>query len=662
MLVWRRHQGAKFAHGGDEVLLRAQFRALRSQIPFLYALLIVDACFLCFATYGAAPDILSFGFPAFLAAALCGRSIVWRRRGSREFDLPTIRRYLNGTVIATAALSVGFGGWGLMLFEVSDLVQRTCVGLYIFIGATSCAYCFQSFPLAGRMVLICGAAPIMLRLIATGDPFLIGLGVNLAFVLVLVIRLLSTNYAGFVELLASRTAVVAERERAQDAEKQAHRLAYHDPLTGLPNRRALGDHLTALMATRGELAGAGLLIVDLDRFKSVNDVHGHFNGDLLLREVSARLAQIVGRTGHAYRLGGDEFALLVDIPKADPDVPRRIAKSIVQGLSQPFDVGSLVHHIGASVGISLFPTDAHDQETLMRRADIALYRAKEGGRNQHRSFEPTMDAEIKRRSQIERDLRATILADGLRPYYQPIVSLATREISGFEVLARWPLGDAEEIGPDQFIPVAEESGLINQLMLQLLARGCVDALAWRPELTISVIISPVQLRDSWLSQKILATLAKAGFPPSRLWIEITENALIEDGENARRTIQSLKNQGVRIALDDFGTGYASLQHLHKLPFDSIKIDRSFVLALCRDPEALKIVRAITSLASSLDLPVVAEGIEDEVTLERLRELGCAFGQGFHLGRPTSAEQVLSELNARTASQDAGKRLARVVTR
>ncbi|QAY79890.1 bifunctional diguanylate cyclase/phosphodiesterase [Sphingosinicella sp. BN140058] len=647
--VWHAFDLVGTASASDRALLREQFRTLAAQIPFMYALMAVDACFLSFAMYRDVPHMESLGVPALLCFAALVRTIVWLRRSREERSPETIRRYLKFTLATSAVLSLGFGGWGMLLFENADLAERTCIALYIFIGATSCAYCLQCLPGSARFVLLCGAAPMTLRLLLSAEWLLIGLGVDLVVVMALILRMLSTNYGGFLEVISSRSEILAERERARDAEQRAHDLAYHDPLTGLPNRRALSDLLDGSMAAPGEAPGFGLLIVDLDRFKSINDVHGHLAGDQLLREVAARLLALTGDVARAFRLGGDEFAIVVETGPEDGDAPRRIARRIVQGMSEPFAISGFVHHIGASIGISLFPADAVDRETLMRRADIALYRAKEGGRCQHRCFEPLMDAEIKRRSELESQLRETILADGFRPYYQPLVELASGRIVGFEMLARWPRPDGFEIGPDQFIPVAEESGLINELMLQLLERGCRDALEWDPALSIEINISPVQLKDPWLSEKILGTLIRLNFPPHRLGIEITENALIVDADNARRTIESLKNQGMKVALDDFGTGYSSLQHLRMLPFDKIKIDRSFVLALDRDADALKIVRAITSLASSLDLPVVAEGIECEAAVQQLGALGCAFGQGFHLGRPLSADQVRGLLNGNVAA-------------
>ena len=636
--MWSAWEPAEARIAGERSLLHEQFRILAAQIPFMYALMFVDACFLSFATYSSVSKLESLGVPAALTVAALLRALFWLKRRNVDLSTAQVARELRMTLITATVLSFGFGGWGLLLFESADTLQRTCIALYIFMGAISCSYCLQALPGAARLVLYCGAAPMSVRLLLSEDWLLIGLGVDMLFVMLLILRMLETSYSGFVEVISSRSTVIVERERARDAEQRAHQLAYHDPLTGLANRRALSDHLDRSIAA-SPAGGVGLLIVDLDRFKSINDVHGHPAGDQLLRDVAARLIELTGETARAFRLGGDEFAIVAEPGPGDGDAPRRLGRQIVQRLSEPFAIDGIVHHIGASVGISLYPGDAHDRETLMRRADVALYRAKDGGRSQHRSFEPLMDAEIKRRAVLERQLRDAIGTDGLRPHYQPLVELAGRRLVGFELLARWPRSDGLAIGPDQFIPIAEESGLINELMLQLLERGCLEALGWDPSLTIAINISPVQLKDPWLAQKILATLTRLNFPPQRLEIEVTENALIVDADNARRTIESLKNQGIKIALDDFGTGYSSMHHLRMLPFDKIKIDSSFVRAIDSDADALKIVRAILGLAASFDLPVVAEGIESEAVAARLEALGCAYGQGYLIGAPLSVEQL-----------------------
>lgn len=626
----------------DRAILTEQYRVLGQQIPLMYLLVFLDAVFLGFASYGAVSPRLSVLAPALLGVAAFVRSLLWiRRRKHVVPSLRRIRRYLNGTIIAAAVLSLAFGGWALMLFFEVDLARRASIALYIFVGAITCCYCLQTFPIAAWLVMACGAYPVVLCLLGSGDPFLMGLGANIILVSAVVLRMFGASHAGFVEVLASRAEMAAGQRRARLAERRAHQLAYHDPLTGLSNRRALTEYLR-----RAEPERFGLMLVDLDRFKSVNDVHGHPIGDQLLRAVAGRLRWVVGDAGRSYRLGGDEFAISLPYAEGDVDRVRAIAHAIVREVARPFLIDERMHHIGASVGIALYPDDADDADTLMRRADVALYQAKEAGRGCYCAFAAQMDAEIRRRSTIEAEMRASLDEGRFYPRYQPIVDLRTGRVAGFELLARWRRDDVE-IGPDQFIPIAEECGLLNTLMLDLLDRACIETRDWPVPVSIAINISPGQLRDDWLSHKILSVLARTGFPPQRLTVEITENALIVDAEKAYHAIESLKNQGVQLALDDFGTGYASIQHLRMLPFDKIKIDRSFVDTLAEDREALRIVRAILGLAGTLDMPVVAEGIETLETAEMLRALGCAEGQGYLFGRPMNKDEVEQWLAAGT---------------
>ncbi|MCX8475982.1 MAG: EAL domain-containing protein [Sphingomonas sp.] len=633
--MFRRPAPAVGVHSEQSrAILVEQFRALRKQVPLMYALMFFDAAFLSYASHGYVSPYWSLGMPGALALLCAARTLFWLHRRSFVPHPDAIPRYLLGTTIFAALLSLGFGGWGLVLYAQADLVRRACIALYIFIGAISCCYCLQALPRAGHAVLLFGAMPVTVCLVASGDWLLRGVGINMIVVTLVILRMMRTSHAGFIEVLASRSEMAAEQRRAQGAEQRAHQLAYHDPLTGLPNRRALAEALEARAARAESGERFGLLIVDLDRFKSVNDVHGHPAGDQLLRDVAVRLTSVVAEEGTSYRLGGDEFAVIVD---AGGEGARRVAHAVVHAMLRPFTATDLVHHIGASIGISLYPNDAQDREALMRRADIALYKAKQSGRSQHCAFEPLLDAEIRRRAEIEREVREAMASDAFVPYYQPIVDLRSGAVAGYELLARWHRPGAEEIGPDQFIPIAEECGLINELMLRLLRRACRETRDW--DATISINVSPTQLKDPWFSQKVLAVLTRERFPAPRLTIEITENALIVDADSAQQTIASLRNQGIQLALDDFGTGYSSLQHLRMLPFDRLKIDRSFVTSMERDPDALRLVHSIIALASTLDLPVVAEGIESASTARTLVQLGCAMGQGFHFGHPMSKAAV-----------------------
>ncbi len=632
-----------WAIGGSRELVTAQYRALRSQIPLMYALMIVDAAFLAFATFEKVPLALSVGAPALLSLMAIGRALVWLKRRGEIAEVANIRRYLRATTLFAAILSAAFGGWGLILMDFANPTQTFAIALYIFVGAIGCCYCLQTLPAAARLVLMLGAAPVTIRLLLSNDWYMVGIGANFIMVAALIAGMLSSYHRGYIEVLNSRSDMLVEQARAQSAERRAQQLAYRDVLTELPNRRALSEHLAGLRFLAPE-RGVALLVLDLDHFKAVNDVHGHLAGDGLLQRVATCLTDIVDGRGTAYRLGGDEFAITLDLDRPDITLPVSVAKQIVDVLAAPFNIDGLVHHIGGSIGISLYPRDATDSETLMRRADIALYQAKACGRSQFRLFEAAMDAEIVRRSVLEQEFRRDLARGAFRPHYQPIVHLLTEQITGFEMLARWDRDDGSEIGPCEFIPIAEECGLVGDLMLNLLEQACRDATAWGQDLTLSINVSPTQLKDRWLSEKILGVLTNAGLPPRRLKLEITENALIAEPDHAKSVVESLKNQGVLLALDDFGTGYSSIQHLRILPFDNVKIDRSFITGIEHNAEAHRMAVSMVHLAFNLGLTVVAEGIESEGALAILKEIGCAEGQGYLLGRPVDQAGALAMLN------------------
>ncbi len=626
-------------------LLAEQYAALRQQIPLMYGLMFIDIIFLAVSSFDDVSLTMSLTMPLALSIVIAMRAGLWLRRRRVAASPTNIRKYFRGTIIAAAVLSLAFGGWGLMLFEQAGPGRSMSVALYVFVGTISCCYCLLTLPPAGRLVLLFGAMPVTMRLLASGDWQLIGTGANFIIVAVLILRTMSTSYAGFTEVVRSRSDMETERERARDAEHRAQELSYQDALTGLQNRRALSEQLDAFGFQDQSATHLALLVLDLDRFKAVNDVHGHPAGDGLLRAVVARLVEIVDGIGSVYRLGGDEFAIIVEIAGPDSGFAAMLAQKLVDRLADPFKLDGFIHHIGASVGITVRHRNAVDREGMMRQADIALYKAKEGGRSQHRTFEHEMDVEITRRSMLERDLRNDIKSSAFVPFYQPIVNFASGQIASFEMLARWNRSDGEEIGPTDFIPIAEECGLVGELMLMLFDQACLDAAAWGPGITLAVNVSPVQLKDPWFSEKILAVLARTGFPAQRVTLEITENALIAEPTNAKRLIQSLKNQGMLLALDDFGTGFSSIQHLQMLPFDKLKIDRSFVQNLEKHSGSFKMVLAITRLAASLGMEVIAEGIEDDSALVIVQELGCAEGQGFYFGQPTGADGAVKALQS-----------------
>jgi len=430
------------------------------------------------------------------------------------------------------------------------------------------------------------------------------------------------------------------------AEERAQQLASRDPLTGFLNRRSLAEE-GAAMFTRAQRRrrAMALVMLDLDHFKTINDMHGHAVGDALLRAVASEIAHFMPPIALTARLGGDEFACGFLFDPADPATVERIAEKLVSRMAQPFEAEGLRLHISCSLGIARSDFDCPGIDALMRAADIAMYQAKKSGRNRFAWFDQSMERELQIRNELESGLRLAIPRQEVVPYFEQQIDLTTGRIHGFEVLARWEHPTRGMISPEMFIPIAEETGMIGDLSLSIMRQALLAARDWDPGLRVSVNISPWQLRDAWLAQKIIKVLTETGFPADRLEVEITESALFDNLALAQSIVGSLKNQGVHLALDDFGTGYSSLAHLRALPFDRIKIDKSFIMSLNESADSAAIVNAIISLGESLNLPITAEGVEDAEIEARLRALGCAKAQGWHYGKPLSiagARRLLAE--------------------
>ena len=446
--------------------------------------------------------------------------------------------------------------------------------------------------------------------------------------------------------------LAAEVSRHRHAEAQALQLAERDPLTGFLNRRSLSDAADVLIAScaeRGEVVA--LLLADIDSFKQINDLHGHVAGDVVLQQCAARIADILPDRSLPARIGGDEFACLVPFDAKHPERIDELAAALIEAVARPEKSGDECIDITLSIGVARcdgpVPASAPQVsvKSLLHAADIAMYHAKRQGRNQYFWFEVAMENELRVRRELEAGIRRGIPLGEFVPYYEQQIDLKSGKLTGFEMLARWNSPTFGVVAPMVFIPVAEEVGMIGQLSEGLIRQALQDAKAWDPQLTLSVNISPIQLRDAWFSQKLLKMLVEANFPPKRLEIEITESCLLENVGAVRTLLASLQNQGIRISLDDFGTGYSSFGQLSELPIDRIKIDRSFVSQLAGSDDNATIVRAITSLGEGLGLPITAEGIETAEVLAELQTFGDFKGQGYLYGQPETACETNERLAA-----------------
>jgi diguanylate cyclase (GGDEF)-like protein len=420
------------------------------------------------------------------------------------------------------------------------------------------------------------------------------------------------------------------------SEAEAKHLSLHDPLTGLANRTLFTDRLVHAHALLRRKPGyLGVLCIDLDRFKEVNDSYGHDAGDQLIREVARRLKQICRETDTICRLGGDEFAIIQ--PDTTPSGSATLAQRIVDGLSGEVDLSIGRAELSCSVGVAVVSDADQGQAELLRQADVALYRAKEGGRGRYCFFEPEMDAALRLRKGLERDLRAALDNDALNVAYQPLTD-AKGAMIGVEALARWTHPERGDITPGIFIPLAESCGLIGAVGSAVFRRACYDSLRWSG-LEVSVNVSAIQLSAPGFVDEMVATLAETGARADVFMLEITETALLKDSDGVHEALRRLKRLGFRLALDDFGTGYASLAYLRRHPIDKLKIDRSFVSSLPGNSESMAVASAIVSLAKSLGLKTTAEGVETQGQLDCLIKLGCAEFQGFLLGRPMPADAI-----------------------
>ena len=424
---------------------------------------------------------------------------------------------------------------------------------------------------------------------------------------------------------------------ARASAEQIHRMARYDALTGLPNRLLIHETLARSMAEAEKWSmRCGFMMIDLDRFKAVNDSLGHPVGDRLLGRVAQRLAQLMGENEMVGRLGGDEFAVVIR-DAHDTARTERLARAIIDAVSAPYELDQNTLHIGASIGIASFPRDGRTPETLIRSADLALYRSKDAGGGTLHFYEPQLHVQAEERRVLEMALRRALSNGELSLQFQPVVNATTSLLTGFEALLRWDHPELGSVPPSRFIPLAEETRLIGPIGDWALRHACEEAVQWRDPVSVAVNVSPQQLQNPAFVGTVAQALAISGLAPERLELEVTESVFIREGTGATQTLERLLGLGIKLSLDDFGTGYSSLGYLSRTRFSTIKVDRSFVLGAAEGmAEAVAIIRAVVALAESLNMATTAEGVETETEHRLMRDLGCTNAQGFYFGRPLEA--------------------------
>jgi diguanylate cyclase (GGDEF)-like protein len=636
---------ALFALPADDLdLAVSQLAVLARQIPLLLTILTVNALALAATHARSAPRLLTMVIPTILCLVCYYRVIFWWRIDLSRIDGAGALQRMKIIVRSVVLLGIAFTFWSLALYPYGDAFARCHVAFYMAITVISCILCLTH--LRGAALLLTGivVVPYTVFFVLTGNIVLIAMAANLLLVAASLIFVMLRNYQDF----AGR--VVSQRETQRLSDENL-RLAHLDGLTGLPNRRrflAELDHVFAAAQTAG--SGFSVAMIDLDRFKSVNDTYGHTAGDRLLEQIGARLSRIVTPELFIARLGGDEFgAILKGAP--DDDAIRAFGAQVQALLEPAFIIGiDGLATIGCSIGVATYPRTGQTAEELFERADYALYDGKQHRKGETILFSQDLEIQIRKSSQIEQALRNADLQSELWLAFQPIVDAMTSQTVAFEALARWNSREFGVVQPGVFIPIAEHTQLMNQITKILFAKT-LDALRLCPApIRVCFNLSAYDLCSRATMADIQAMVAQSDIPPGRIVFEITEGALLQDFDLAAETIEALHRLGARIALDDFGVGFSSLGYVHRLKLDKIKIDRSFVTDIERTETAPKIIRSIVDLCRNLELDCVIEGVETPSQLALLLGLGAGHVQGFLFSAPLPVEAIAGFLASNSASE------------
>ena len=642
-------------------LLKVRHRALQRQIPLVYSIALANVVGFQFAVGPALELLLHPGNILMLLVVV--RLVYWVRTRHRELEPERIQVELRNTLLLAALFSTAGGFWAVQQV-VDGVTQRDLLVVFAALTAIGCAFGLSSFPAAARLPLLLFALPFSAALALSPNLSHIGVGISLALITLLTLRLINLQNYSFVELVRSRSVIDSERERARQAEAVAlaekarvRQIADTDSLTGLANRRAFLATLEARLA-HPEGPNLALALFDLDGFKPINDTFGHASGDSVLIEVAHRLEASGGDHAFAARIGGDEFALV--FPCGGEAEALTMGEWLCEVLGRHYRVRQREFRISACCGLVVLRPGQWDVTTALHSGDAALYSGKQKGRGCVALFSPELERANERRAAIERALRAPRVHAEFTLVYQPLFDLKSRAIRSFEALARWEHPELGAIAPSEFIPITEQISVIEEISDALLGRAASEAAHWPETVHLSFNFSAVQLCSGSSAKRILDILREHRLDPDRLHIEVTETALLADFETARANLDKLRAAGARIVLDDFGAGFASISYLREMQFDAIKLDGSLITDETGPAPALRLLKGVLDLSASLNVPCVAEHIETPQQLALLKRLGCRDGQGYALSPPLAAEAA-RELAAATLvtfpRQKSGERAA-----
>ena len=629
------------AKAGQHPLVVAQYLRLRQQIPALYGLLSANTTILAYTHRHVAPAILAYAIPAVLIGVSLMRMVIWIRPVKAESFVPSlVAAKLHATTRLSFVFSLAFVFWAFTLDLYGGPYEHGHVAIFVAVTLLGCVYCLSFLPQAAEAVCVTGTFSFLVHALYIGTEVYIAIAINLALVAVVILKLTRNSYNAFVELEVSQRALNSERRQAQSLGEENAYLAQTDALTGLPNRRYFFTALEKLLAgsPRDRPFCVGLL--DLDRFKPVNDTYGHANGDRLLSILGQRMVEAAPADTILARLGGDEFGLIVmgDLQQAEA-----VAQRLAEEIGKPGQLGDVVVSVGCSVGLASYPEAATTANLLFDRADFALYHAKNHKRGQCVRFTEELEALIRSEQTLDTALQAADLDAELSLAFQPIVDTTNLRFIGVECLARWTSPLIGEVSPEQLISTGERLGRARDVTLILFDKALQAMEALPENLRMSFNLSGHDLSDPSTIAGLLDRIAGMTCSPKRLLFEITETSLITELERARSALGRLHATGAKIALDDFGTGYSSLSSLHQLPLDVLKIDRSFASQL-DEAAGRRLITAIRNLARSLDLECVIEGIETDNQLISARLAGFPLAQGYLIARPMPLAALLHRMD------------------
>jgi diguanylate cyclase (GGDEF)-like protein len=630
---------------GNPALIQSQHSALAKQIPMLYAIIIINTVAVAATHLLVAPVWLTCIAPAPVVIACLVRMRGWSHLKDKIGSHEQAVRRMRMTIFLSAAIGALLSLWGALLYPYGDAYQQAHVVYYMSITVIASIFCLLHLRAAVLALASTGIIPVVFLMISNGSPVMAAIAINFCLVVLAMLRVVNTNYNDFSCLIETQKQLILRQRETQELSDLNFRLANRDALTGLPNRRSFFlafDELLANAENLGEPLVVGL--IDLDGFKSVNDLHGHAAGDSLLIETARRLQAIVTADINVARMGGDEFALLISNPTNVRKL-KELGERICAALRMTYTMNEIEVTISGSCGFAVHPEAGATRELLLEHADYALMHAKQKHRGSAVVFNVQHEKEIRLLNRIDQALRHANLEEEFTVVLQPIVDTKAGAATGFEALARWQSPTLGAVMPVDFIRAAERSELINRLTECLLRKTLAVMAPWPRDIGVSFNLSARDVSSDETILRLMTIIRESGIAPNRITFEITETSVMQDFEQARVVLNMLRHFGCRIALDDFGTGYSSLGYVHRLPLDIIKIDQVFVTDIETNKSSQGVVRTIAALCANLDLACVIEGVETPGQVRALQRLGCTTMQGHHFATPVTVEEFcLTQMN------------------